>query len=396
MHALTTPDASGDKARRKTLDENRVDVASSAPGTVPATVRTRVWQANVERIHTLMLLALGVGACFVLALLLWPFLAAIVMSAVMSVLIFPTHRRFRDRIHRDGLAALITTVVVFFLILLPAIGIALLLLQELRTGMDWISSGATGALAHAGRLAQWLERVATRLGVEIGDPGAALSRQVQQLVERLAGRTFDLFTGLGGWLLQSGIALFTLYYLLRDGEALTRHLKWLLPLEPALNDRLFQRASETIRATIFGTLVVAAAQGTLGGLAFWALGLQSPVLWGTVMAMLSLLPMIGPGFVWVPTTLLLLATGHLVKGLLLLAFGTLVIATIDNILRALLVSGRTQLHPLIVFFSVVGGLFVFGAAGAFVGPVLFVIALTLIDTARLTMEPDPWSATNAP
>ena len=221
-------------------------------------------------------------------------------------------------------------------------------------------------------------------------------RPAQQLVDRLAGRTLGLFTGIGGWLIQAGIALFTLYYLLRDGDALVRHLKWLLPLEPALNDRLFQRASEIIRASIFGTFVVAAAQGTLGGLIFWILGISAPIVWGTAMTMLSLLPMVGPGFIWVPAALVLLATGHILRGLLLLAFGALIIATIDNVLRAWLVSGRAQLHPLLVFFSVVGGLFVFGAPGVFVGPVLVVVALTLIDTARLTMEPDPWDVANAP
>jgi predicted PurR-regulated permease PerM len=352
----------------------------------------RRYRANVERVHTYVLLALAVVACVLFGVLLWPFLAAIVMSAVMAALVFPAHRRLRRRIRRNGIAALITTIIVFFVVLLPAVGVGMLLFQELQGGLDWLSSGATDAVANAGRFAEWLRRIAARLGIESGDPGAAISRQAQLLLERLAGRTLVLFTGLGGWLIQAGVGIFTLYYLLRDGDALVRYLKWLLPLEPELNDRLFQRATEIIRAAIFGTFIVAAAQGTLGGLIFWALGLSTPVVWGTAMAMLSLLPMVGPGFIWVPAVLVLLATGHVMKALALLAFGALIIATIDNVLRAWLVSGRAQLHPLLVFFSVVGGLFVFGAPGVFVGPVLVVIALTLIDTARLTMEPDPWDS----
>lgn len=332
------------------------------------------------------------GACIVFGTLLWPFLAAIVISAVLAVLVFPAHRQLRKVVRRSGVAALVTTIIVFFLVLLPAAGIGLMLFRELQGGLDWLSSGATDAVAHAGRLAEWLRRVTARLNIEIGDPGAAISLQAQQLLQQLAGRTLVLFTGLGGWLIQAGVALFTLYYLLRDGEALVRYLKWLLPLAPELNERLFERAAEIIRAALFGTFVVAAAQGTLGGLIFWVLGISTPVVWGTAMTMLSLLPMVGPGFIWVPAVLILLATGHVIKAILLLAYGALIIATIDNVLRAWLVSGRAQLHPLIVFFSVVGGLFVFGAPGVFVGPVLAVLALTLIDTARLTMEPDPWSA----
>jgi predicted PurR-regulated permease PerM len=344
-------------------------------------------RGSLTRIHTFVLVGLAVGAVYLLAIMLWPFLPAIVISAVLAVLVFPAYRKVRARLRGKQLAPMFTTIIVFFLVLLPALGVSLLLLEELRAGIAWVSAGSTEILGPASWIREWLNRIAERLGLHPTDIGAAIARQAQQLATTFAGRTVSLLTGLGGGLLQAGIAIFTLFYLLRDGEALVAHLKWLIPLESALSDRLFRRANEIIHATVFGSLIVAFAQGTLGGLAFWALGIRAPVVWATIMGMLSLLPAIGPGFVWVPTSVLLLVSGHPIKALALLAFGTLVIATVDNVLRAILVSDRAELHPLVVFFSVLGGLFVFGAAGIFIGPVFFVLALTLIEMARLTMEP---------
>jgi predicted PurR-regulated permease PerM len=343
--------------------------------------------AGSARVHTFVLLGLGLGACYLIAVMLWPFFPAIVTSAVLAVLVFPLYRRFRRHLGRRNVAAMLMTIIVFVLILLPALGLGMLLLDEIRAGIERLSASGSDLVLHAGRLTGWIDRFAGRFGFDAAELGRALHQQAQNAAATLAGRTFQLFTGLGGILLQAGIALFTLYYLLRDGEALVTHLKWLLPLEPDLSERLFRRANEITHATILGNIVVAAVQGTIGGLVFWAVGVRAPVLWGTVMGVFSLLPAIGPAFIWFPAAILQFAQGHPVKGIVLLALGSLVISTVDNVLRALLVSDRAQLHPLVVFFSVLGGLFVFGAIGMFVGPVLFVVALTLLEVARLTIGP---------
>lgn len=341
---------------------------------------------NLPRIRAYILLALAVGSGYLLVRMLWPFLPAVVTSTVVAVLVFPAFQMLRRRIRNVQVVALLTTVVVFFLILLPTLGLALLLLDQVRAGLVWIADGAADVFAPAGSVRQWFERAAAYLGFDSGGVGSAISAQSQALVATLADRTLALFTGLGGWLLQAGVALFTLFYLLRDGERLVGHLKWLIPLDPELNDRLFRQARDVTYATIYGNVAVAAIQGILGGVAFLVLGLPVPVVWGTVMGVLSLLPVVGAFFIWLPAGVLLLVTGEFAKGLILLAVGTLLISTIDNVLRAILVGERAELHPLVVFFSVLGGLFVFGAVGVFVGPVLFVTALMLIEMARLSLE----------
>ncbi len=342
--------------------------------------------ANHERVGAILLYLLAIGAGYLLVRLLWPFLPAFVTSAVIAVLVFPAYRTLRARVRHAPVAAFVTTVIVFFLVLLPAIGLALLLLDQIRGGLGWIAGGANDVLGPTGGFREWFVALLGRLGFESTGVAEALSRQTEGVIALLAERTLALFTGLGGWLLQAGVALFTLYYMLRDGEALVAHVKWLVPLEPELRDRLFDEAHEVTHATIYGNVVVALVQGTLGGLAFWALGLTAPILWGTVMGVLSLLPVVGAFFVWLPAGIVLIVNGNVAQGVFLLLVGTFVISTVDNVLRAVLVGGRAQLHPLVVFFSVLGGLFVFGAVGVFVGPVLFVLSLMLVEMARLSLE----------
>jgi predicted PurR-regulated permease PerM len=339
------------------------------------------------RVRSLIVLALAGVGVWVVALMLRPFLPAVVTSTVVAVLALPSYRLLRGRIRQPNVAALLATVVVFFLGLIPAVGISLLLLEQIRGGIAWLGSDLGGFLGPGGHIAGWIERLSGQLGLEPADIAQVVSQQAQALVSTLASRTVNLFTGLGGWLLQAGVALFTLFYLLRDGDTLIEYVKWLLPLDAASNDRLFRRAREITHATVFGSLVVAMVQAALGGLAFWVLGLPVPVVWAALMGMLSILPAVGAWFVWLPASVLLLVNGEVLRGVVLLAIGSLLISTIDNVLRSILVSDRAHLHPLVAFFSVLGGLFVFGAAGVFIGPVLFVVALTLIEIARLALEP---------
>lgn len=349
--------------------------------------------AALGRIRVYVLLGLALAGAYILGLTLWPFLPAIVTSTTMAVLVYPAYRWLLPRLKHKQAAALLLTIVVFFLVLLPAIGLALLLLDQIRGGLAWLASGADQLFAPAGAITRVFDTIVEYIGIDRTSLGTALSSQTENLVGMLAQRTIGIFTGLGGWLLQAGVALFTLYYLLCDGEQLVAHLKWLIPLDGGLSDELFAKAHEVTNATIYGSVAVAIVQGGLGGLTFWALGLPTPAVWGTLMGVLSLLPVVGAFVVWLPAAILLLIGGQIGKGIILLAIGALIISTIDNVLRAWLVGERAQLHPLIVFFSVLGGLVAFGAVGVFVGPVLFVVSLTVIELARRSLEPLTASST---
>jgi predicted PurR-regulated permease PerM len=133
---------------------------------------------------------------------------------------------------------------------------------------------------------------------------------------------------------------------------------------------------------VYGGLVVAAVQGALTGLALWVFGVPSPVLWGVVASFFALLPLVGTAVVWVPASIYLIATGSWIKGLILAAWGAFVVGTIDNVLRPYLISGRVQMHTLLIFFAVFGGVKVFGFLGLFIGPVVLAVTITLLSMLR--------------
>jgi predicted PurR-regulated permease PerM len=178
------------------------------------------------------------------------------------------------------------------------------------------------------------------------------------------------------------LTFYLLFYFLRDRRAALRSLRDLSPLAEADMDRLLSRVGDTVHATIYGTVVVAAVQGTLGGLMFWWLGLPAPVLWGLVMALLAVVPVLGAFVVWIPTALFLALEGSWGRALILAVWGGVVVAGIDNLLYPILVGNRLKVHTIPTFMAIVGGLTVFGSSGLILGPVTLTITLLLLETWR--------------
>jgi predicted PurR-regulated permease PerM len=178
------------------------------------------------------------------------------------------------------------------------------------------------------------------------------------------------------------IVLYALFYLLRDRHRILNAVRGWVPLSQAETDEVFERVDDTIWASVYGTLMVAAVQGTLGGVVFWLLGLPAPVLWGVVMGLLAVIPFLGAFVVWAPAAVVLLLQGAWVKALLLTGWGLVVIGLIDNVLYPFLVGKQMRLHTLAVFVAIVGGLAAFGAAGVILGPAIFAVTVALFDVWR--------------
>jgi predicted PurR-regulated permease PerM len=178
------------------------------------------------------------------------------------------------------------------------------------------------------------------------------------------------------------ITLFALFYFFRDRRPALRGLRSLVPLSEDETDAVFVRVKDTIYATVYGTLTVALVQGCLGGLMFWVLGLPAALLWGTVMAVLAVVPVLGAFVVWVPAALFLLLEGSWGKALILAAWGVLVVSLVDNLLYPVLVGQRLRLHTLPVFIAIVGGLALFGSAGVVLGPVTLAVTVALVEIWR--------------
>ena len=200
------------------------------------------------------------------------------------------------------------------------------------------------------------------------------------------GLTLGLVGNVLGGIVRAFFVVFTMYYLFRDGDKVVHALPTVLPFSAQQSETLIKRTNEVVSASVFGVVAIAMLQGALAGLAFWLLGVPSPVLWGVVLAFVCMIPIAGSFFVWLPASIYLIISGHWTKAILLIAWGTLVISTVDNFLRPKLIMNQTKLHELFVFFSVLGGMKVFGLLGIVMGPLVLAISLGLLETFKSNSE----------
>jgi predicted PurR-regulated permease PerM len=325
------------------------------------------------------LLAVTAVALYVCWLLVEPFVTVLLWAGVLAIVSYPYYLRNRARGRGPSGAAAVTTLLVVLVVIIPVSLVALALVRQTGPAAEALHGSVRALLDPDSRLFALLDRY---FDVEqLRDP-TFLGERLQGITAVVARRTLGLVGGVIGAVVQMAFVLFTLYYLLRDADRIVLALRDALPLERAEADEVFRRTRDAINASLYGTLVIAAIQGTLGGLAFAVLGLPSPLLWGVVMFLLSLIPMAGSFVVWVPAALYLALTGQWVKAVLLTVWGGGVIGTLDNFLRPRLVGERARLHELIVFFSVLGGLHLFGVLGLVIGPVVVTVTLSLVDVLR--------------
>jgi predicted PurR-regulated permease PerM len=347
--------------------------------------------ANVPALEDKVFLFLVVAVSLAFAWILWPFFGAVLWGVIIAIMFVPLYRRLsRSMGQRRTLAALATEIIILVLVILPVTLIAALLLQEALGTYQRIQSGDLDF----GRLFQqimdampaWMAGLLDRVGLtSLGVVQERLSAGLTQGVQFLAAQAVNLGQHTLSFVVSLFVMLYLLFFLLRDGDDLARRIREAIPLHPDQKRDLTNRFTTVIRATVKGNLVVAVVQGALGGLIFWLLGIHAPVLWGALMAILSLLPAVGAGLVWLPVAIYLLVTGAVWQGLVLTAFGVLVIGLVDNLLRPILVGKDTRMPDYVVLISTLGGLAVFGFNGFVIGPViaaLFITVWEILATAR--------------
>jgi len=326
------------------------------------------------------------------AAVIWPFYGAVFWGSVLALMFQPLYRRLLGRMRgRPNLAALATLAVILLIVILPLTLVGISLVQEVTNLYVKVKAGEINFGRYFERivsiLPSWITGLLDRLGlVDFPALQAKLIAGLTKRSEALAGRAVDIGGEAIDLIIGFCIAMYLLFFLLRDGVGVTRDIRAAIPLEPGPKERLLERFTTVIRATVKGNILVAAAQGALGGIAFWVLGVNAPMLWGVVMAFLSLLPAVGAALIWVPVALYLLAIGQVWQGLGLIAFGVFVIGLIDNVLRPILVGKDTAMPDYVVLIATVGGLALFGLNGFVIGPVIvamFLAAWQLLAADRL-------------
>jgi len=312
--------------------------------------------------------------------LMLPFFSVILWACIIALLFHPLHAKLLDRYPRhENIAALVTLLACVLIAVTPALFLASSFIKQGTAIYQQLESGQLKPALWIDQIRQAfpvIDELLRTLGFDVAEVKQQLGSLSVEAGKVMASNALLIGQNTLGWLVSLGLMLYLTFFMLRDGARLIPILIRALPLGDERERLLMQKFAEVTRATIKGSLVVAMAQGSLGGLIFWLLDLPGPVLWGVVMTVLSLIPVVGASLIWLPVGLYLLATGNTSDGIILIAFGAVVIGLVDNILRPILVGRDTKLPDYLVLLSTLGGFTVFGMTGFVLGPLVAVLFIT--------------------
>jgi predicted PurR-regulated permease PerM len=333
----------------------------------------------------LLLLVVAISAAFIA--MIRAFLLTILLAAIFAGLSYPVYRWLLRRLRgQAALAAIATLLLLLALVIAPLLAVLGAAANEALRVTEGIGPRLQQLVDQPGELDRWLRtlpgydrvepyraQILTKAGELVGSTGAFLFAALSATTRATAVFVFQFL-----------VMLYTMFFFLTGGPGLLRTVLAYLPLTEAEKQHMLGQFVSVTRATLKGTILIGAAQGVLGGLAFWAAGIDGAIFWGTVMTVLSIIPGIGGALIWVPAAIILVSTGEVWRGIALALFCALVVGSVDNLLRPLLVGKDIKMHELLIFFSTLGGLLLFGAMGFIVGPILaalFVTVWEMFDTA---------------
>ncbi|KCB50281.1 PF01594 domain protein [Bordetella hinzii 1277] len=347
-------------------------------------------QSPLLHSRTFIVLLIAVSLAFLW--LLWPFYGAVFWGTILAIIFSPLHRKLARRLApRNNLAALLSLFLVLLVVIIPLILITGSLVQEGANLYQRIRSGSLNFGAYFQQVMDamppMVHDVLARFDLaDLGSIQEKLSAGAMQLSQFLATQLVNIGQDTAQFLVSFGVMLYLLFFLLRDGPRLSRRLRRAAPLDEGYKQHLFRKFTTVVRATVKGNIAVAAVQGALGGIIFWALGIQGALLWGVIMGFLSLLPAVGAGLIWAPVAVYFLVTGAIWQGVVLILFGILVIGMVDNVLRPILVGKDTKLPDYVILISTLGGMALFGLNGFVIGPLIAALFVACWD---LFSPPDP-------
>ncbi|HYZ82970.1 MAG TPA: AI-2E family transporter [Bryobacteraceae bacterium] len=327
-----------------------------------------------ERLLTVTLALVTFLALYVCYLIVKPFIAPIAFALALGVATHAAYCWIRSKTNSKTLAAAIGVVLVALLIVIPVASISIYAANQLANNLDEVKSGELITKLQY----EWEKLPISDFMRRIGS-GVNFFHQAEQLGGALAGQLTAFLRGSLEVLTQMGVMLFVLFFLYRDQESARAGLLKLLPLSDSEASALFRRVSDTLIATVNGSLTVAAVQATLAGAMYLTLGVPLAVLWAAATFFAALVPVFGTMLIWMPVTVYLFLSGQYVKALILIGWSALVVGTIDNILYPTLVGDRLRMHTVLTFFSIVGGIALFGPSGLILGPLALAVTVALLE-----------------
>ncbi len=346
----------------------------------------------VDRHFFLALVAFAflVAYFFLVLTILAPLRGALIWATVFGIATFPVYKRLRRLFKgRHTLAAALMTPAVVLLLAIPIVLVVFFLAVELDALYDAIQIRVlTGDYLEPGRLADWpfvatilkfLQPLTEKMQI---DPRQSFSPPLQTLISGLVEKLQQVAQGGFALALQAAVMTITLFFLYRDGEKFLSVFSSLIPLPEARKSALLEKTGEVLSAVLYGVFLTALVQGNLAFLGYWLVGLPSPLLLGLLTAFASIIPPLGTALVWVPASAYLFFSGEAGRGAILLVWGTLVVASSDNLIRPYLISGRSEISFLTVLLGILGGLAAFGLSGIIIGPIILGLFLAILENYR--------------
>ncbi len=368
------------------------------PSEQPGKNEGKLYLLQLRRYRRYILMAALFGIAWILLDMVKLFILPMIMAAVFSGLFYPLYR-WLCRITRDrrSLSALLACTILLLGIMIPAYFLAYLIAREAisfyNTVKVWVTAGIiddTFSFTLFINSSEWLRNLPLDMVEEavqdfewhtyLNEAIAGMGRLVGTILNITSRGTLHLLSDVA-------ITFFTMFYFFRDGERLEAYLKYISPLGEKYEDALINRFRSVARAAIKGTLLIGLVQGTLGGLTLWLCGVSSPVLWGAVMVVLSVIPLTGTWLVLYPVAFVQLVQGYVWSGVIIMLVTLVIISNLDNLLRPRLVGRDANMHELLIFFSTLGGLSMFGVIGFILGPIIAAIFLTLLDFYTIEFKP---------
>jgi predicted PurR-regulated permease PerM len=346
----------------------------------PADSQTRKW------ITVLFLTALTGIALYFCYLIASPFLTSIAWALIIAVTFHPIHDRIHRSVHNRSAAALVSVVIVILIVIVPAMLLTMATIAELKGAFQGLSERSAAEGGWTPYITRINDAASRWIGNQVHAADFDLKREVLARVGQISGVAGSIATTVLGNVTSvfgHGIlTLLILFFMLRDGHSGRRLVSAVIPLSHQQVERLFSSVTDTIIADMYGVIAIAIAQGLLMVLAFWVLGLPSPFLWGALSAVVSLLPIGGTALVWLPGSIILAASGHWAKGIILFAWGAGVVGMLATVVQPIVLGRRAKLHTLQIFLGLLGGIQAFGLIGLFLGPIIISVTHALFRTIR--------------
>lgn len=347
-------------------------------------------RSSRERFTELLFYGVLIGMGYLALTIVWPFLTPLAWAAILAMTLRPVYLWFCVRL-RNANAALATTLLAGLVIITPAVFLSAVIAQQVPAAIDYVS-GLSATTPQ--QILRFWANIRARVPVPLPpDPMTLVLQGARTAASYVVGGAGSIVANVLSTLGSLFVMLFALFFLLRDGRNFAVLIRDLLPFNEAESDRLITETTELVVASVGAGLTVAFVQGVIGGLAFWVLGLPAPAVWGAAIAICSLIPVVGATIVWVPVAAWLFFSGDVGRALLMTGLCGVVLGSVDNVLRPVLLAGRTSASGLVVFIGLLGGAAAFGFVGIVLGPIVLVITGSLIDamTRRVHAPDEPMS-----